>query len=296
VFAAWGYALVRPFPLVGASGAIAAVTTAYLALFPRSRITVLVWFFIFIHFFELPAMLMIGLKIIVWDNIIAPHLGGQGEVAHTAHLAGYLFGFSGALGMLFVRALPRDQFDILALWKRWHQRRGFAAAMSDPAAAARARYGSVARDVPVDPRKLAVEEQRLDEVTELRGRINDHVERRDVGAAAQLYERLVVLDPEQCLSERQQMEVAREFYRTGRFPQAAAAFERFVGCYPHSTEVGEVRLLMGIIYARDLRQYDVADRYLTRAMEMLKDQTRREQCLRWLANVRAALGRPAPET
>jgi membrane associated rhomboid family serine protease len=295
VFAAWGYALIRPFPLVGASGAIAAVTTAYLALFPRSRVTVLVWLFLFIHFFELPAMVIIGLKIIVWDNIIAPNIGAQDAVAHGAHLAGYFFGFVGALGMLFVRALPRDQFDILALWKRWNQRRAFTSAMSDPAAAARARHGSVARNASGDPEQQALEDQQLDKLSDLRARIAEHVRQEDLTAATGLYEQLVTIDAQQCLSERQQLEVGREFYGSGRFPQAAAAFERFVECYSHSLEVNDVRLLLGIICARDLRRFEAADEHLTKSMTSLRDPGRRDQCLQWLQNVRAALGRPAPE-
>ena len=111
VFAAWGYAILQAkvFYLVGASGAIAAVTTAYLALFPRSRVTVMVWFFFFIHFFEVPAMILIGLKVIVWDNVVAPKLAGADSVAYGAHIAGYFFGFLVSLNMLFLRALPRDQ-------------------------------------------------------------------------------------------------------------------------------------------------------------------------------------------
>ena len=297
VFAAWGYAVItaRPFHLVGASGAVAAVTTAYLALFPRSRVTVLVWLFIFIHFFELPAMIIIGLKIIVWDNIIAPGLGGQGAVAHGAHLAGYLFGFVSALGMLLMRALPRDQFDILALWKRWHQRREFAAAMSDPAAAAKAQYGSVARAAPADPKQQAIDEQRFDKISNLRSRISEALERPDTAAGAELYGQLLEIDSQQCLSERHQLDIARHFYGAGHFPEAAAAFERYVEYYPLSIEAGNVRLLLGIINARDLRDYEVADKHLTESMERLRDQARRDQCFQWLKTVRAALGRPAPE-
>ena len=297
VFAAWGYAAVTPgaSQLIGASGAIAAVTTAYLALYPRSRVTVLVWLFIFIHLFELPAMILIGLKIIVWDNIIAPSIGGQDAVAQSAHLAGYLFGFAGALGMLFIRALPRDQFDILALWKRWHQRRELAATMAKPGAAARAQYGSVARVGAVDPQQLEIEERRMDEATNLRTRISEQIEQHDTASAAELYQQLVTIDPKQCLSERHQLELARAFYKSGRFPQAAAAFDRYLESYPNTTEARDIRLLVGIIYARDLRQYETADRHLTRCFETLRDDARRKQCLQWLSSVRAALGQPAPE-
>jgi tetratricopeptide (TPR) repeat protein len=91
------------------------------------------------------------------------------------------------------------------------------------------------------------------------------------------------------------LEIARELYSAGRFKSATTAFERLLACYPASSEVGNVRLLLGIIFARDLHEYETADRYLTESMRVLRDQGRREQCVEWLANVRAALGRPAPE-
>lgn len=297
VFAAWGYALMQSgsFELVGASGSIAAVTTAYLALFPRCHVTVLVWLFLFIHFFELSAMIIIGLKIVLWDNVISPLIGGSGNVAHGAHMAGYFFGFASSLLMLFVRALPRDQFDILALWKRWNQRRELAAVLANPSAAAAAQYGSVARVPHITPQERVAEDRRLDEISELRASIGERLDKRDTAAAAELYEQLMLKDPKQCLAERQQLAVAREFYATQRYPQAAAAFDRFVECYPRSTELANVRLLLGIVYARDLAQYEAADKHLSESYEVLRDEGRRSQCLEWLRNVRAALGRPLPE-
>ncbi|MBI4719364.1 MAG: rhomboid family intramembrane serine protease [Planctomycetes bacterium] len=296
VFAAWGNALLSPghFTLVGASGAIAAVTTAYLALFPRSHVTVLMWFVV-IYTFEVPAMLLIGLKIIVWDNLVAPSFGGAGPVAHEAHLAGYFFGFVAALLMLWIRALPRDQFDILALWKRWKQRRDLAQTMADPARAARAQFGPVARAPAAESTTLAAEERRLDEVHELRRRIDDALESRDLSTAAGDYERLLGLDPRQCLSELSQLDVGREFYRTNRSSLAATAFERFLDCYPNSRELGSVRLLLGIIYARDLKQYELAEKHLTQTLGNLADAGRKAQCAEWLETVRRMLGRPVPE-
>ncbi len=298
VFAAWGYASVHPasFQLIGASGAIAAVTTAYLALFPRSHVTVMVWFFIFLHFFELPAMVLIGLKIIVWDNLLAPRFGGPSEVAYGAHLSGYLFGFVSALGMLWLRAVPRDQFDLLAVWRRWYQRREFERAMSDPRAAAQAHYGTVARVDQLDPETRMREERRLDGINELRTRIAEALANQLPAAALGLYDELTAVDPRQCLAEREQLELARAFYAAGQYPQAAAAFSRFLECYPLSSETGNVSLLLGIIYARDLRQYEKADQYLTHCLKSLRDAGRRLQCIQWLTQVRAVLGRPAPET
>lgn len=288
VFAAWFNAKFKsdPFFLIGASGSIAGITTAYLALFPRSHVTVLIWLFFFIHFVELPAMLLIGLKIIVWDNVIAPGIGGASEqVAYLAHIGGYLFGFAGALAMLMLRGVPRDQFDILALWSRWNRRRGW-----EGDAPLR-----VERTGMADPKQREAEEALFEQVADLRRRIAEELDRRAPEPALGYYEKLQVVSPRQCLPEAQQLEIAREYYRRGRFSEAAQAFERFAQGYPESAETPNVRLLMGIIHARDLRQYETAERMLTDCMRGLRDDDRREQCLLWLRNVRAALGRPEPD-
>ena len=136
----------------------------------------------------------------------------------------------------------------------------------------------------------------MDQVSTLRGRISQQLERKDATGATATYEELLILDRRQCLSERQQLEIGREFYRTARFPQAVVAFERFVESYPRSYEAANINLLLGIIYARDLKQLESADKHLTQSMETLRDGERRSQCLKWLTNVREALGRPAPDT
>ena len=293
ILAAWGYALTGAYPLLGASGSIAGVTTAYLALFPRSHVTVLYWFF-FIGTFELPALILIGLKIILWDNVIAPSIAGSGNVATEAHLYGYLFGFVATMGMLLIRVLPRDQFDMLALLKRWSQRRAYRAMMADPQARAQAQYGRVARPITLSPQQQATENARLDRISGLRLQISELLARGDSAAASALYEELIGIDPGQCLSARNQITVARQFYATGRTPQAAAAFERYLDSYGGDPEAREVRLLVGIIFARDLQQYEAAERHLAIAYQKLTDPTRREQCMQWLSEVRGALGKTPP--
>jgi len=68
VFAGIGHAMLHSNPVLGASGAVAAVTGAYLVLFPRTLITVIYWFF-FIGTMELPALYFIVFKLIVWDTM-----------------------------------------------------------------------------------------------------------------------------------------------------------------------------------------------------------------------------------
>ncbi len=54
-------------------------------------------------------------------------------------------------------------------------------------------------------------------------------------------------------------------------------------------------MLLGIIYARDLQQYEAADDHLTKCLDTIVEPNRREQCAHWLGQVRGALDRPAPE-
>ena len=80
-----------PATLVGASGAIAGVLGAYLVMFPRSRITVIVlplWFLPF----TLPAVVVLGFWLVVQvlEVRIDPMAGGG--VAYLAHVAGFIAG------------------------------------------------------------------------------------------------------------------------------------------------------------------------------------------------------------
>lgn len=288
VFAAVGYGFFSTASMVGASGAIAAVTTAYLALFPRSNIEFVYWWLI-IGTIELPSMFMIVAKMIVWDNILAHRLVGApglDQVAYGAHLAGYLFGFLGAVVLLWTHALPRDQFDIVALWRRWYHRQSLASALRDPNARARAEFGRVARPVIVD--ESADRSTPHDHVADLRARISEALNNRDRVTGAELYQELLEHDPSQALPREQQLEVAYQLYAMGRMPQAAAAYERYVQAYPAAADVANVRLLLGIIFARDLRRYDSARTHLTEALAKLTDTQRRQQCQEWLDVVNAA--------
>ena len=292
VFAALSFALLSEGAMLGASGSIAAVTTAYLVLFPRSRVTVLFIFF-FITFFEVPAMVLIVIKVIIWDNVVAPSFYGAGNVAVEAHLGGYFFGFAAGTGMLLLRVVARDQFDMLALLDRWNRRRAYRAAMAHPEARRRAQFGSVAQATPQrEPQRRAAEEQ-LDRITDLRARIADLIEKGELAAVGEVYEELRQIAPSQCLPAPHQLLVARHFYETGRFPQAADAFERYLACYREGVEADEIRLLVGIIYARDLKQYQAAEKHLSACSHKLKSGSRREQCLHWLELARRAMGRPA---
>ncbi|HEY8039045.1 MAG TPA: rhomboid family intramembrane serine protease, partial [Polyangiaceae bacterium] len=126
VCAATAQTLVDPaslLPMVGASGAIAAVLAGYVLLYPRSPVTVLnpvplLWLFwgLFLTF---PAWLVIGLFFAVnlWDALA---VSTQGGVAFMAHVGGFI----GGAVLLRLFMIGRGRLDQYARHDRWAQRRG----------------------------------------------------------------------------------------------------------------------------------------------------------------------------
>jgi membrane associated rhomboid family serine protease len=97
IVAAIGQGLIAPGPMVGASGAIAGVLGAYLLLSPTARISTLVFLGFFITIVELPALIVIGMFIVlqilegVAELRVAGHAAAQ-QVAYFAHICGFVAG------------------------------------------------------------------------------------------------------------------------------------------------------------------------------------------------------------
>jgi membrane associated rhomboid family serine protease len=82
-------------PALGASGAIAGVLGAYLRMFPFARVVVVVPIVIIPFFFEVPAIVFVGLWFLMQllqgtVELLAPMAGGG--VAWWAHVGGFLAG------------------------------------------------------------------------------------------------------------------------------------------------------------------------------------------------------------
>lgn len=76
-----------PLPMIGASGAIAAVLGAYFLLYPRTNVVVLIWFFFYVQLIRVPAVLVLG----AWFLLQVLGSGGSG-VAWMAHIGGFVVG------------------------------------------------------------------------------------------------------------------------------------------------------------------------------------------------------------
>ncbi len=296
VFAAIGFVATSNNPVLGASGAIAGVTTAYLVLFPHSQVTMFYWLWLYIGSMHIKALMVIVVKIILWDNILAPRLfsGGMDMVAYEAHLAGYLFGFTLCMVLLLIRALPRDQYDILALAKRYNQRRQFRGMMADPQAPGQAQHSRVARHVFAGrPVAMPVVDERT---MRLRQEISNAISRSDYPTAVQAYESLMVHDGAQVLPRRNMLEIANQLKLMGRFPQAAGAYEKFLKSYPTDPEAPSARLMLGILYTRYLHQHERAVALFRQCRNEFTDAEMRRYVDDWLAAVESATGQSPPDT
>jgi len=101
-------------PIIGASGAIAGVLGAYIMLFPYSRILTLVFFFFFIRFIEIPAMVILGFWF-VYQLLLAPSgLAAGGGVAFFAHIGGFL------AGALLVYIFKKRYVEVQLFRKRYY--------------------------------------------------------------------------------------------------------------------------------------------------------------------------------
>lgn len=271
--------------LVGASGAIAGVTTAYLVLYPRSHITLLLWMF-FVGTFQLPAMLLIVFKVILWDNVIAPSLdqnAAMSNVAYSAHLGGYAFGFLLALLLLLVRALPRNQFDLLALWGRSLRRSGLAGG---------AALGDLRAPRQIEVQELGsrpIETLELTPIERLREDILDRLSEHDYREAVRLYDELRAADPGHVLPRDQQLEVANQLAQGQRHGEAVEAYADFLRAYPGAAEASQVNLLVGLMCNRYLHDYARADQHLQQSLSGLTLESQRSLAEQELALARSRI-------
>lgn len=275
VFSAIGHTLLSSHPVLGASGAVAAVTGAYLVLFPQSVITVLYWFFL-IGTFELSALVFIVFKLIVWDNILEPQLA-PAAIAYGAHLAGYAFGIAAILFLLATGLLSRGQFDLWAMMKRWHRRRLYRDAVArgfDPFAGQAQAQKVTVKEIQKTPAQMQKEEK----IMQLRAAIADRISQANLPAAVDLYSELINLDAEQILPRQALLDIANQLTAAGKPDEAARAYEKFLTHYGNYEYIEQVQLMLGILYARYLDRPDAAASYLRAARDKLIDPGQKQMC------------------
>lgn len=77
-------------PMIGASGAIAGVLSAYMVLFPAARVATLIFLFVFARIVSVPALIVLGFWFLLQLLTVGPI--AKGGVAVFAHIGGFVAG------------------------------------------------------------------------------------------------------------------------------------------------------------------------------------------------------------
>lgn len=107
VFAGGLHLLTNPWshePIIGASGAIAAVMGAYVIMYPHAKVLTLIPLFCLIYFLDIPAVVFLGFWFVLQILSGLASLSGNpgGGVAWWAHIGGFSFGV-GVVILIFGR-------------------------------------------------------------------------------------------------------------------------------------------------------------------------------------------------
>jgi len=271
VLAGLGHMMFSNAPVLGASGAISAVTGAYLVLFPLVRLKLLFWFYIItiLHVSSMYFLLFCFVK----DAYLS--LRGGGGVAYEAHLSGYVFGIGVAALLLATKILPRNSFDLLNLIRSAHRRgryRRMAAQGYDPfnRLGATGEPGSRRWAQPQRSEPVPLNSEEVREL-ELRREISDACKRHDLQAAVVRYVELVSVNSEAVLPRQEQLDVANQLMHDQQYAEAAGAYEQFRKHHGKYERVGEIYLLLGLLYGRYLNQRGRGAEMLQGAIDRLDD-------------------------
>ncbi|MFG0331590.1 MAG: rhomboid family intramembrane serine protease [Phycisphaerales bacterium] len=279
VIAGVGHVLTSAAPVLGASGAVAGVTGAFLVLFPKTHIRVL-WLFFMIGIIEIPSLWFIGASFAL---DVYHQIDGAGRVAYMAHIAGTLFGVAIAGGLLFSRILAREPYDLVSLVTQWNRRRKFSAMTQegfDPWAgktksrrgperrsAEAKKTGKSARPAPPPPDPAAIE------AAQARTEIADALNAGDIEAAAARYRRLLDEAPQSVLSQERQLEIGNHFFSAEQYEYAARAYRLLLDTYPTADPHGQIRLMLGLIRVRYAPNPEEAQEALKVAVERLPGES-----------------------
>ena len=231
-------------PVVGASGAVAGVTGAYIVLFPRTRIKTFI-IFIFIGAYMVPAWFFVGFAVLK-DLLL---FGSDSGIAHIAHLAGYAFGAGLSIILLATKLLKRETFDLFSMLER------------------RKRLGDIRSAHQIQQRRIHRQVEASPEQDSPQARIARLVAEGDLETALREYE-AVEIGPEP-YPRATLLRLGEHAVESQNWSAAASAFEGLAGSYPDDPEAGQALMMLGLISWRDLGDAPRARGALERACEIL---------------------------
>ena len=222
-------------PVVGASGSVCAITAAFAAIAPRSKIRILFIFFL-ITIIEVPGLLLVIFQI-VFDalNLIGSIAGADGgATAWVVHLGGYASGLGVVYLLLVIGVIPRGEYDLFRVITQAKRRRQFRTVVSEshtpkkevhkPLTSAQIARTSIAQSIASGQHQVAANEYLLTLTTNTP----------------------VMLDP------KTRVEVANTLLRSQKVTEAATLYEQHLNQRPLPDDASDVALLLAAKYARNL--------------------------------------------
>jgi membrane associated rhomboid family serine protease len=283
VLAGCGHMLVSNGPVLGASGAISAVTGLFLVLLPRIHIRVFIWLYIYMDVWEIPSMFFILIKM---GEDIFELLTGSGGVAYMAHISGALAGFLIGVLLLLTKLVQRDHYDLLAMLARFRRRQvyrsvvagGYDPYQNRPAPPAGTLTRGQAHPNGAKVNHLSNTDPRIDS---LRSEIGRLLRVHQGSEAAARYLELLAVDPTQVLPAQEQVDVASQLMANGEYAAAAAAYEGYLALYPAGGvgQQDQITLMLGVIYARYLSNAPRAAELLQKVLPKLHNAQEQEMAV-----------------
>lgn len=250
------------YPAIGASGAIAAVTGAFLVLFPNCKIKI-IWFFIFIQILWAPAWWLIGLWIAI--DLFSQTFQVENGTANAAHLGGYAIGITTAMMLLATKVLAREpNYDLFSILKHKNRKRAFKAATQSGTSKAH--------------KSAKKEDPKTAELAQRRANISERLHEGNLEDAAARYLAMVEYfngDRSTTMHRDAQYRIANHLYSAGQRQEALDAYQALLIAYPTDNERDVICIIRARINSQDLGNPQAARDILTTLIEKTSnDQTK----------------------
>jgi hypothetical protein len=186
--------------------------------------------------------------------------------------------------LLATHIISGSTYDMWAMIKRWNRRRRYRDVVSggyDP-------YTGRTKIKVKEVIKSAAEQQKDEQLRQLRSDISNRIMQRNLPAAAELYIELLEQDSEQILPRQQLLDIANQLAGDNKHAASARAYEQFLSHYGSYEYVEQVELMLGIIYSRYLNQPESATKHLQIAEKKLADPGQLKMCREELARIQNA--------
>lgn len=222
-------------PVVGASGSVCAVVAAFIVLAPKTKIHVLVIFFI-IGMYAVPSLLLVGFFVALDTfSLLASLLGNNSNpTAWIVHLMGYLSGFLLTFTALTFGIIRSSEFDLPMMVRQFFRRRAMKQCIIDPPQFPKE---SDAEDQPEATLRLAIAEDA----------ISGNIER----ATIQYLEGIQTY-PSLTIDRRTHHLIGSSLLQNNKTEEGVEVFERYLSEHKKAKDCPEVALLLAAKYARNL--------------------------------------------